>query len=217
MHVVSVNVGEEQPIRHGKPSGKTGIYKTPRAEPVLVTPLGLEGDAIVDTENHGGLDQAVYVFTVPDYAWWSAHIARPLEPGTFGENLTLSALESATLNVGDRLRVGEILLEITAPRIPCVTIAARMEDAQFVKKFRYAEKPGVYCRVIETGYVRVKDAVTLIPYQGPAVGVLELFRGFYNKKQLTEHELRRFLAVPIQDKGRPHYEQMLTSVLAAGS
>jgi MOSC domain-containing protein YiiM len=54
MHVVSVNVGKEQPIRGEKPSGKTGIYKLPQAAPVLVTPLGLVGDAIVDTQNHGG-------------------------------------------------------------------------------------------------------------------------------------------------------------------
>src|SRR5579872_5822711 len=119
MRVVSVNVGKEQPIRGAKPSGKTGIYKMPSAAPVQVTPLGLEGDAIVDTENHGGLDQAVYVFTMPDYTWWSTHLGRPLAPGTFGENLTLSDLESATLRIGDRLQVGQVLLEITAPRIPC--------------------------------------------------------------------------------------------------
>jgi MOSC domain-containing protein YiiM len=85
-------------------------------------------------------------------------------------------LDSTTLGIGDRLRVGEILLEIMAPRIPCVTIAARMDDPQFVQKFRYAEKPGVYCRVIATGYVAVNDPVALLPYQGPAVSVLELFR-----------------------------------------
>jgi MOSC domain-containing protein YiiM len=208
MRVVSVNVGVVRPIRHGKPSGKTGIYKLPSAEPVLVTPLGLQGDAIVDTENHGGLDQAVYLFTMPDYAWWSAHIGRTLGPGTFGDNLTISDLESASLCIGDRLRVGNILLEVTAPRIPCVTIAARMEDPQFVKKFRYAEKPGVYCRVLEPGYVAANDPVELIPYQGPVVNVIELFRGFYDK-HLTEEQLRRFLAVPIPDKIRPRYQEML--------
>ncbi len=213
MQVVSVNVGKVQPILHGKPSGKTGIYKMPSTEPVLVTPLGLEGDAIVDTANHGGLDQAVYVFTQPDYTWWSEHIGRPLAPGTFGENLTISDLESATLRIGDRLRVGAILLEITSPRIPCVTIAARMEDPQFVKKFRYAEKPGVYCRVIETGHVAAHDPVELLPFEGPAVTVLELFRAFY-KKRLTEDELRRFLAVPIHYKERAQYEEMLLEATA---
>ncbi len=183
----------------------------PSAEAVMITALGLEGDAIVDTENHGGLDQAVYVFTMPDYEWWSAHIERTLEPGTFGENLTISDLESATLNIGDRLRVGNVLLEVTAPRIPCVTIAARMRDPKFVKKFRHAEKPGIYCRVIETGYVKTDDPVDLIPYQGELVNVLEMFRSFY-EQELSADLLRRFLAVPIQTKARPYYEEMLESM-----
>src|ERR1041384_1940060 len=130
MELVSVNVGLEQAIDGGKPSGKTGIFKTPRTGPVMVGEFGLQDDTIVDTENHGGPDQAVYVFTVEDYGWWSAHIGRRLEPGTFGENLTIAGLTSATLNIGDRLRVGPVLLEVTSPRVPCVTIAARMKDPQ---------------------------------------------------------------------------------------
>jgi len=209
MRVVSVNVGQERAIRHGKPSGKTGIYKLPTTEPVRLTSLGLVGDAIVDTEHHGGLDQAVYIFTMPDYAWWSAHLGRTFGPGTFGENLTLSDLESATLQVGDRLRVGATTLEITAARIPCVTLAARMGDPQFVKKFRKAERPGMYCRVIDAGLVAVDDPVELIPYRGAAtVSVLDSFRCFY-RKDLTAAELRRFLAVPIPDKERPRYEELL--------
>ena len=208
MHVVSVNVGKAQPIANEKPSGLTGIFKQPRLEPVLVSPLGLEGDAIVDTENHGGLDQAVYLYTMPDYEWWSAHLGRPLAPGTFGENLTITDLESATLVIGDRLRVGAMMLEITAPRIPCVTLAVRMEDPQFVKKFRDGEKPGAYCRVIATGQVMVNDPVELIPYQGPRVSVLDLFRSFY-QKDLSAAELRRFIAAPIAERDRAYYAQRL--------
>ena len=216
MQLLSVNVGQVQPIRHGKPSGKAGIFKLPQTEPVNITPLGLEGDAIVDTENHGGLDQAVYIFTLPDYEWWSNHIGRPLPPGIFGENLTISDLASATLCIGDRLQVGHVLLEVTSPRVPCVTIAARMEDPQFVKKFRHAEKPGVYCRVIETGAVIVNDPVTLIPYQGIRVTALEFFRAFY-QHDLTEEQLLRFLAVPIPTKSRPYYEDRLAMLTGSAT
>jgi MOSC domain-containing protein YiiM len=210
MQLISVNIGKEQPIRNGKASGKTGIFKKPSADPVAVTPLGLEGDAIVDTEHHGGLDQAVYVFTAPDYAWWSAHINREIEPGTFGENLTLSDLESGSLNIGDRLQIGAVLLEVTAPRIPCVTLAARMEDPKFVKKFARAEKPGVYCRVIEAGSVHAGDPVTLIPYAGAVkVNVLEMFRAFYDDEERSTELLKRFLAVPIPVKAIPYYQEML--------
>jgi MOSC domain-containing protein YiiM len=208
MELLSVNVGEEQPIRGGKPSGKTGIYKMPVTRPVQITTLGLRGDAIVDTVNHGGPDQAVYVFTRPDYDWWSAHIGRTLEPGTFGENLTLSSLESAALNIGERLQVGGVLLEVTSPRVPCVTIAARMQDPQFVRKFKEAERPGVYCRVLKTGSVQAGDLVDLIPYSGTKVSILETFRAFF-KKSFTVEELQRFLSVPLHYRHREYCEGLL--------
>ncbi len=106
MHLLSVNTGQAQPIENGKKTGKTGIYKTPARGPVRITPEGLEGDTIMDTENHGGVDQAVYVYGSSDYDWWSAALGHALTPGTFGENLTISGLESASLQVGDRLHVG---------------------------------------------------------------------------------------------------------------
>jgi MOSC domain-containing protein YiiM len=209
--LVSVNVGKVQPIRNAKPSGKTGIYKLATSDPVEVTPLGLRGDAIVDTENHGGLDQAVSVFTIPDYTWWASHIGMPLQPGMFGENLTLSDLQSAELNIGDRFRVGQVLLQVTSPRVPCVTIAARMNDPHFVRKFRNAERPGAYCRVIETGLVRAGDPVEWIPFPASAktsVSLLESFRAFY-RHQFTVDEIQRFLSVPLHHKDRENYEGVL--------
>ncbi len=68
--------------------------------------------------------------------------ARNCVPGTFGENLTISGLESATFNIGDMLHIGDVTLQVTAPRIPCSTFAARMNDPHWMKKFRQAERPG---------------------------------------------------------------------------
>lgn len=216
MKLVSVNVGKAQKI--AAKSGETGIYKRPVAGPVQVTKDGLAEDTISDTENHGGADQAVYLYGTPDYAWWRAALGRDLEPGTFGENLTVSGLESATLNVGDRLVIGETLLEVTAPRVPCVTLAVRMGDPAFVKRFRHAERPGVYCRVLKEGSVRVGDAVRLEPFAGghagEALGVLEMFRSFYGPK-LDEAALRRHLAAPIAVRDRADKEAALAKLLGA--
>ncbi|MHB8627092.1 MAG: MOSC domain-containing protein [Aggregatilineales bacterium] len=212
MQLLSVNVGKMQPIENGKKSGKTGIYKIHTSAPVQIGRLGLEGDTIVDTENHGGEDQAVYVFGSIDYEWWSSELGRDLPPGTFGENLTISELESAPVNVGDRLRVGAVLLEVTAPRIPCVTLAARMGDPTFVKRFRHAERPGLYCRVIEPGAVCTGDPVSLAPYQGETVSALDLFRLFYNNNA-TVAMLRRVLAAPIDIRARREYEVRLAELL----
>jgi MOSC domain-containing protein YiiM len=213
MKLLSVNIGKEQPIQNGKQTGTSGIFKTPTTEPVEITTLGLAGDVVVDTKNHGGVDQAVYIFGSSDYDWWSKELGQKLVPGTFGENLTISDLESASFKIGDRLRVGKVLLEVTAPRIPCATLAARMGDPMFVKRFKQAERPGLYCRVIETGFVRAGDSVTIEPYTGETVTLIEMFRMFY-ERELNETDLRRLLAAPIAIRDRVDREKQLAALLA---
>ena len=190
----------------------TGIYKRPVTTPAVVTTYGLAGDAICDTENHGGVDQAIYLYGEPDYTWWAAALDRALIAGTFGENLTISGLESAQLFIGDRLHIGSVTLEITAPRMPCVTLARRMDDPAFLKRFRAAERPGVYCRVLQEGSVQVGDAVVYEPYVGVRLGVLELFRDFFapNRDVAT---LQRHLAAPIDIRSRRDKEKQLAQLL----
>ena len=213
MHILSVNVGQRTPIANAKASGITGIYKNPADGPVVVTPLGLDGDFIADTKHHGGIDQAVYVYGTADYDWWAAELGRPLAPGTFGENLTVAGLASGELAVGDRLRLGEVVLEVTAPRIPCATLAARMGDPAFVKRFRAAERPGAYCRVIHAGPVAAGEAVALEPFAGPRLGLPESFRDFYTKAW-DEAKLRRHLAAPIDIRSRAYLEELLAALPA---
>lgn len=213
MHVISVNVGRAQPIENAKSIGVTGIYKMPAAAPVRVSALGLAGDAICDVKHHGGVDQAVYVYGQADYDWWSAELGRALEPGTFGENVTISELESATLNVGDRLHLAEVVLEVTSPRIPCVTLAARMGDPTFAKRFRQAARPGVYCRVIHEGDVRAGEPVRLEPYTSATISVAESFRDAY-VREWDEVMLRRHLAAPIAVRDRVELEEKLATLLA---
>jgi MOSC domain-containing protein YiiM len=216
MRLLSVNVGRERSIGDGKVSGKTGIDKRPVDRPVQVTSNGLTGDRICDTENHGGVDQAVYVYGVPDYAWWSETLGRELPPGTFGENLTITELESADVFIGDRLLVGAVILEVTAPRIPCATLAARMEEPTFVKRFRRAERPGVYCRVIQEGKVRAGDPVTLEGYRGETISVIEMFRDFF-EPNTSEATIRRHLAAPVAVRDRVARERELGELLARKS
>jgi len=196
MQLISVNLGHERAMNNGKPSGKTGIYKLPTSDPVPVTSEGLGGDFICDTANHGGADQAVYVYGVPDYEWWSGQLGRTLEPGTFGENLTVSGLLSSDFSIGDFLHIGGVILQVTAPRIPCVTLAVRMDDPAFVKRFRHGERPGLYCRVIKEGNLRVGDRARREPYSQETVSALEVFRNWYEPIENPDW-LRRYDVAPI--------------------
>lgn len=215
MQLISVNIGQERTQQIGTGLKTTGIYKLPTPEQVQVTTLGIQGDSICDTRNHGGPDQAIYVYGLPDYDWWSNELERELLPGTFGENLTVSALESATFSIGDRLHLAVVILEVTAPRIPCGTLAVRMGDPKFVKRFRQAVRPGLYCRVIQTGLIGVGEELRVEAYQGETISVVEMFRDFYEKDK-SEATLRRHLRAPIDIRARVDIEQELQKLLAQG-
>lgn len=214
MQVLSVNIAAVRDMHIGPRTIQTGIYKLPATTPIQVNSLGLQNDAICNTKDHGGPDQAVYIYGTVDYDWWSAALGRAIDPGTFGENLTVSNLASNPFTIGDRLSIGAIELEVTAPRIPCSTFAQRMGDPQWIKRFREAERPGLYCRVIKQGMVSAGDPVSVIPYGKPGISVVEVFRLYYDSTP-QEATLRRALAAPLDIRARDDYEQRLAALKIA--
>ena len=210
MQLLSVNIGSKRTQSKGDEVETTGIYKLPTQEPVEIKFLGIQEDFICDQKNHGGPDQAIYVYGQPDYDWWSKELGRDLEAGTFGENLTVSELESAAINIGDRLHVGSVILEVSAPRIPCSTLAARMGDMQFVKQYRRAERPGLYCRVIREGEVKAGDKVMVEKYASESLSIGQAFRDYYQK--LDEGAVERYLDLPIAVRWREDLEEYLAKL-----
>ena len=208
MQLVSVNLGQERMLENEHRFERTGILKFPVEGPAKVTKLGLEADVIVSKKHHGGPDQAIYVYGEADYGWWSGELNKEIRPGTFGENLTINNLESAQFNIGDYLHIGDVILQITAPRIPCATFAARMEDPQWVKKFRSAERPGLYCRVIKEGFVKAGDPASVEKYSDETISILAMFRDFYDRNK-SEETLRRHLNAPIAIRARRALEKEL--------
>jgi MOSC domain-containing protein YiiM len=213
MHVSSVNVATSPAkLEIGLRMTSTGIYKRPTRAAVAIGALGLSGDTISSNKHHGGPDQAVYVYGEEDYAWWSAELGRALEPGTFGENLTVAGLATGAALVGDRLHIGgAVVLEVTCGRIPCGTLTARMGIRAFSRRFRAAARPGLYCRVLQTGSVRTGDPVRYAPAVGSTLGVVELGEMFY-AGDLTPEQIELALAAPIDERGRRGFEDQLAAL-----
>ena len=208
MKLANVNIGQERTQQNGNKLETTGIYKLPTPEPVHISSLGIKEDFIASKKHHGGLDQAMYVYGTRDYDWWSTELGRDLYPGTFGENLDITELESSQFNIGDRLLIGSVILEVSAPRIPCGTLAARMEDPQFVKRFRHAERPGFYCRVLQEGTVEMGNDVKIERYEKETVSVIQIFRDYYDKDK-SEETIRKQLNAPIAIRLRTALEEDL--------
>lgn len=159
MRLTHLLIGGSEPI--AAKSGCSGINKKPVWRTVHVNETGLDGDTIVDTENHGGPDQAVYLFGSVDLAFWCRTLGRSLAPGTFGENLLIEGLNTHDIRVGDRLTIGPVVVEVTWPRVPCTTLAARIGDPAFPRAFAASGHVGVYGRVLRAGDLRAPADVTL--------------------------------------------------------
>ena len=210
MRLESVNIGRAETISHGDRSFVSGIRKYPAEGPVEIASEGVRGDAIVATEHHGGADQAIYAYSADDYDWWAESTGGDYFPGLFGENLTIRDM-SSNLRIGDRLLIGEVVLEATAPRIPCSTFAARMQDSSFGIAFREAERPGVYFRVLNEGQVAAGDAVTFIENEESDVTILDVFRFYYAQRHDAD-ALRRLLEAPLAERMRAKVESKLATL-----
>jgi MOSC domain-containing protein YiiM len=211
MQIISINRAQKRQIEFNGERVDTGIFKTAVSGKVTVTSHGIEGDVIADPSVHGGLDQAVYLYSAEDYQWWSAKLGRELAPGSFGENLTTEGLDLRTLKIGDRLTIGTVLLEISAPRTPCFKLAVKMGDTSFVKQFARAARPGAYARVLHEGALAASDSLTLEKTGEDYAGVVEVFEAWHDKDPapaLFLKALRSPIATVHRQKIQEWYDSM---------
>ena len=208
MELISINVGTA--VNLGKMV--TGICKESQTGPVKLTELGLDGDVVADKQYHGGVDQAVYVYGGEDYEYWQKEHGLDLKPGTFGDNLTISGLSSLNIRVGDRFHIGEVSLEATAPRIPCATLGARMQDPKFPVVFRKSQRSGFYCRVLKSGDLISGSQVEFEPTQRPApLGIVDMFELYYVPIP-TREALTHALNEPIAIRDRERFQLKLNKL-----
>ena len=164
--VLSVNVAQMRQIQRQGELVWTGIWKHPVAGPVAVRGVNVEGDDQGDRSVHGGPDKAVYAYAREDIDWWERELGRELPDGVFGENLTLRGIDPARALVGERWRIGSVLLEVSEPRFPCWKLGVRFGDPLMLKRFAQARRSGTYLRIVEEGTLAAGDRVE--PVSRPA-------------------------------------------------
>jgi MOSC domain-containing protein YiiM len=190
--VLSVNVGAVREIRWRGTHGTSAIWKAPVAGRVAVRGINLEGDAQADRRVHGGPDKAVYAYAREDGEWWEAQLGRAVEPGGFGENLTLAGVAVTEALIGERWQIGTTVLEVSQPRVPCWKLGVRMGASSFPQRFAAAGRPGAYLRIVEEGDVSAGDSVRIVHRPGHGVTVGLVARAYHEDHSLAP----ALLAVP---------------------
>jgi MOSC domain-containing protein YiiM len=137
----------------------------------LILPLGIEGDRHAHPEFHGGPNQAILLVSAENVEALRGH-GYPLFFGALGENLTTRGLDFRTLRMGDQIRAGAALLEITKPRGPCSQLDVY---GQSLRQEVYDERvhqrdpasprwgmSGFYAAVRTAGEVRPGDIIEVV-------------------------------------------------------
>ncbi|WP_114391978.1 MOSC domain-containing protein [Oleisolibacter albus] len=166
----AVLTGTPQPL--GPKAAPSSIAtRVPAAGPVQAGPLGLAGDAVGDGTVHGGPDKAIHFYPRDHYDRWAAEQPpmAPLlaAPGAFGENLSARGLGEADVCLGDIVRAGSALLQLTQSRQPCWKLGVRFGLPALPRLVQKTGRTGWYYRVLESGAIGPGDPLTLVDRPNP--------------------------------------------------
>ncbi|MBB3605546.1 ferredoxin-NADP reductase/MOSC domain-containing protein YiiM [Mycolicibacterium sp. BK556] len=212
--LVSVNVGLPKDVEWNGRTVHTGAWKAPVAGPRLVRRLNIDGDGQGDLGGHGGENRAVLVYQVASYDHWASVLGRDdLTPGAFGENLTVDGLPDDEVCIGDRYQIGDVVLEVTQPRVTCYRVGMRLGEPRMAALLVSHHRPGFYCRVLAEGELAAGHDVVKIADGPQRVSVAEIDALLY----LPGHPrdaLQRALEIPALSQG---WKTSLQSLLDQGS
>jgi len=201
--------GHVQPFT--RPGSHSAIDKQPQPGPLAVTTLGLGGDEQGDLRVHGGMEKAIHHYPYEHYAAWAAELgAHQLlaQPGAFGENFSSTGWSERDVCLGDRVRVGTALLEVSQGRMPCWKLSDRFGVADMALRMQQSGRTGWYYRALESGVVCAGDHLTLVERDFAAWPLTRLANVLFNKN-VEADLLRECLALPLTPSWRLTLERRL--------
>lgn len=158
--VEAVFTGQPKTISDERGTWISSIFRNRTKEPVAVSLQGLSGDKVAQPY-HGGPGAAICVHLADHYTFWNSQYGMSLPAGSVGENVTLADIKETEVCVGDLVRLGTALVQVSGPRVPCANLARRIGRPDWVKLTIRENRTGFYLRVLETGTLREGDVWTL--------------------------------------------------------
>lgn len=142
----------------------SGFFKYPVTAPAWLSLTRLEGDGQADLKHHGGPEKAVLAYARSHYSVWQneLNLSDRLPFGAFGENFTIADLSEDSVCIGDTFSIGEAIIQVSQPRVPCWKIARRLRIDGIEVRVKETGRTGWYSRVLKEGYVQPGLRLTLL-------------------------------------------------------
>lgn len=198
-------------VDYTRPGSRSAIDKRAIEGPVRIGPGGLAGDEQGDRRVHGGPDKAIHHYPRDHYASWQGEVgahALLQAAGAFGENISTTGITEADVCLGDRLRLGSALVEVSQARQPCWKLSDRFGIADMARRVQDSGRSGWYYRVLETGTVQAGDTLALVDRPHPDWPLPRLSELLY-RRTLDRDELHGALALPLVPSWRKLFERRL--------
>ena len=161
MKIIGLYSGSESRI--GPKNAPTGIFKQLQSQ-VVITALGIEGDIQVDKRVHGGPEKALHQYAHRGYEKIIKRFAlmhNKALPGTLGENISATMMHDHNVCIGDIYQIGEVVLQVSGPRIPCWKIGAKFNQHDLPAFIRQHQITGWYYRVLACGTIGLGEEIIL--------------------------------------------------------
>lgn len=184
MKIVSTNIAKPSFVTINGKKQRTGIFKKPISQPIYLGKEEVKGDEVSNRKVHGGIYKACYLFSADHYPHWkNLYPSRDWHYGMLGENLTVKGFDETQIFVGDIYKIGSALVQVTQPREPCTTFAAKMESPEIMQQFIKHGRPGTYVSILEEGYVETGDDIRLIKRASNSLSVAQFFGLIFNRNK----------------------------------
>lgn len=167
--LIAICAGSIRPFRHLESAIiKNVISSIEKPLAISLQRSGLEGDQQAEVGIHGGAAKAIYMYPVEHWTFWAQQSPalghrETIRHGFVGENLSVEGLSEAAVYAGDHLMIGDVRLQITEPRVPCLKFNWRMGYSKAAKQMIQSGLSGWYCAVLQTGKLIPGTAIELIP------------------------------------------------------
>lgn len=205
MHIDALYAGK--PVPFGPRGAPSSIRKTPH-DSLTVYTHGTAEDEQGNKKLHGGPEKVLHQFSLASYATLREHFPEvDFAPGSIGENLIVPGMHDDAIYIGDVWQLGEVQLQVSAPRAPCNKISHRYGVKNLDRFIGSAGITGWYYRVITPGEIKVGDAVRRLSRETDTVSVQALMRCVYNKTD-TESARRYTQLAVLDDEWREKCERV---------